>query len=610
MTELIYLTDSYRKNIRTKILSVTQKGDLWELILEKTIFYPQGGGQPSDKGTITGAAGSAKVKHVRLGGTEIIHECSLDGTLEPHEDVDCTIDWELRYRNMRIHSAGHIVHEAVMLVAPALIPRKGDHGSHAYIEYSGTLEPVERSVIQQKTNEIIERNIPLHTEFVTLSELKQRASYIPEHLPENKPLRILTIEGFRPIPDGGTHVQNTSEVGSVTINEIEYTNGTVRVHYSVKPDQKIQKHPAPVVEGKRGDALIADLLNLQQHATDDIQKSPRSPIDLQLKYLESKSELAALGRQMKYVAKEDKQRVGIVFNDVKKSIERALKDKREMGRLPVQAGGKWEDWALDITAPGVRPPEGHLHIVTQAIMEITRIFEHIGFTRVRHPEVDWDWYAFESLNMPPSHPARDEWETFFIRYPGKPGNDPKKQTMVLTPHTSNGQVREMEKGKLPIRMINIAKCYRRQSDVSHVPMFHQFEGLLVDKNVSIGHLKGVFDYFVKCFYGENREIRLRPFHFQFTEPSFEVDINCGICLGSAKLPDGTPCKLCKSGWLELGGAGMVHPTVLKNGGIDPSSYSGFAFGWGIERTYMMRSGTNLDDIRLLYSNDIRFLEQF
>lgn len=182
--------------------------------------------------------------------------------------------------------------------------------------------------------------------------------------------------------------------------------------------------------------------------------------------------------------------------------------------------------------------------------------------------------------------------------------------MVLTPHTSNGQVREMEKGKLPIRMINIAKCYRRQSDISHVPMFHQFEGLYIDKNVSIGNLKGVMDFFFKNYYGPERKSRLRPFHFQFTEPSFEVDINCGVCLGKARLPDGQSCKLCKDGWLELGGAGMVHPNVLKAGGVDIKIYNGFAFGWGVERVAMMKSGTKLDDIRLLYSNDIRFLDQF
>ncbi|KKU86948.1 MAG: Phenylalanine-tRNA ligase alpha subunit [Candidatus Gottesmanbacteria bacterium GW2011_GWA2_47_9] len=312
--------------------------------------------------------------------------------------------------------------------------------------------------------------------------------------------------------------------------------------------------------------------------------------------LGAKSELAKLTKQIRSVPEADRPQVGTVVNQVKQTIEETLQ-KHQASSVKHQ-----EDW-VDVTAPGILPPQGHLHIVSQAISEITRIFERIGFTRVRHPEVDWDWYPFGSLNMPPNHPARDEWETFFIDYPGKPGKDPKKQKVVLTPHTSNGQVREMEKGTLPIRMINIAKCYRRQSDVSHVPMFHQFEGLYVDHNVSIAHLKGVLDYFVKQFFGPERKARIRPFHFQFTEPSFEVDISCGVCLGKG-------CRLCKEGWLELGGAGMVHPVVLKNGGVDTSTYSGFAFGWGIERTYMMKAGTQLDDIRLLYSNDVRFLEQF
>jgi phenylalanyl-tRNA synthetase alpha chain len=365
--------------------------------------------------------------------------------------------------------------------------------------------------------------------------------------------------------------------------------------------------------------LISLFIQSQEEALATIKRGGKSSEDLRIELLGAKSDIARLTKQIRLVPKEERSKIGPVVTEVKKSIEEAL------GRVSSSENRESRKEWVDVTTPGRRPPEGHLHIVTQAIMEITRIFERIGFTRVRHPEVDWDWYAFESLNMPQNHPARDEWETFFIdtssmsfsrrresalsktRIPDQVGNDNR---IVLTPHTSNGQVREMEKGKLPIRMINIAKCYRRQIDVSHTPMFHQFEGLYVDKNVSIGHLKGVFDYFVKQFFGSDRNIRLRPFHFQFTEPSFEVDINCGICLGTGKLTDGTSCKLCKTGWLELGGAGMVHPVVLRNGGIDPSVYSGFAFGWGIERTYMMKSGTKLDDIRLLYSNDIRFLQQF
>ena len=351
------------------------------------------------------------------------------------------------------------------------------------------------------------------------------------------------------------------------------------------------------------DQLISLLLALKEEAENQIEQSDTSYEDLRLSIFGKESELTKLSQTMRLVPKEDKQRVGIVLNQVKKSLEELLSQKAK------ESGLVNEDW-MDVTAPGIRPPEGHLHIVTQAIEEITQIFNKLGFTRVRHPEVDWDWYPFESLNMPHSHPASDEWETFYITYPDSPGKDHKKQKIVLTPHTSNGQVREMEKGVLPIRMINIAKCYRRQIDVSHTPMFHQFEGLYIDKNVSIGHLKGVLDYFAKAFYGKDRKTRIRPFHFQFTEPSFEVDISCGICNGKARLPDGQGCKLCKEGWLELGGAGMVHPVVLKNGNIDTTIYNGFAFGWGVERSYMMKSGTQLDDIRLLYGNDVRFLEQF
>ncbi|MEY4723397.1 MAG: hypothetical protein RLZZ324_910 [Candidatus Parcubacteria bacterium] len=318
-----------------------------------------------------------------------------------------------------------------------------------------------------------------------------------------------------------------------------------------------------------------------------------------------KGEFNSLLKGLGALAAEERAATGARANELKQEVLVALTARR--AELENASAGALADteW-LDVTAPGVKPPEGHLHLVTQAIHEITDIFSRIGFSRVRHPEVEWDWYTFESLNMPSDHPARDEWETFFMDAP----TDPKLGKMVLTPHTSSGQVREMQRGELPIRMINISKTYRRQIDVSHTPMFHQFEGLLVDKDVSVTHLKGVLDYFAQQFFGPERKTRLRPYHFRFTEPSFEVDISCGICGGTAKLADGTKCRLCKQGWLELGGAGMTHPNVLKAGGIDPEKYGAFAFGWGVERTMMMKAGVRIDDIRELYKNDLRFLKQF
>jgi len=332
------------------------------------------------------------------------------------------------------------------------------------------------------------------------------------------------------------------------------------------------------------------------------QQASATRSDLEKMFLSNNGLFTIISKQITEVEPTDRKTAGKALNQLKTAIEtvlasstgREVKDKR---------------W-VDLTIPGEKPEVGHVHPISQAMAEITGIFEHSGFTRVRYPEVDWDWYAFESLNMSPSHPARDEWETFFVDLP----RSDEKGQVVLTPHTSNGQVREMERlGEPPIRMINIARCYRRQQDVTHTQMFHQFEGLVVDKGINIQHLKGTLDYFAEQFYGPGTKSRIRPFHFQFTEPSFEVDFSCHICSGTGEIAqDGKTekCRFCKSGWHEVGGCGMVHPNVLKAGGIDPDVYTGFAFGWGIERTYTLKKGLEIDDIRLLYSGDFKFLEQF
>lgn len=253
---------------------------------------------------------------------------------------------------------------------------------------------------------------------------------------------------------------------------------------------------------------------------------------------------------------------------------------------------------IDLTLPFNTDFAGSSHLIPQAIEQIQDIFNKIGFSRRRYPEIDTDWYYAEGLNIPKDHPARDDQETFYL-----------ENGFVLTAHTSNGQLHEMETHKPPIRMINIGKTYRRQADTSHSPMFHQFEGLVIDKGINIANLISVTDYFAKSFFGPNRKTRLRPHHFQFTEPSFEIDISCDLCGGTGKIESNT-CKMCKSGWLELGGAGMVHKNVLKNGGLDPAIYSGFAFGWGVERVLLMRSGLKIADLRTLFTDDINFLNQF
>lgn len=304
--------------------------------------------------------------------------------------------------------------------------------------------------------------------------------------------------------------------------------------------------------------------------------------EIEIKYLGKKG---VFNIEFDKLVKADKSKLGKEFNSQKQKAEKIIANKRD------ELIKKIEKESFDVTIPGILPPIGHLHLITQAIKEIEEIFTKIGFIRRRYPEIDTDWYAAEGLNIPKDHPARDDQETFYI-----------SDNIVLTPHTSNGQLREMEAVKKPpIKMINIGKNYRRQIDVSHTPMFHQFEGLFIDKDINITHLIGVGNFFVQNYFGKNRRVRLRPHHFQFTEPSFEIDITCGVCNGAG-------CRLCKAGWLELGGAGMVHPVVLKNGRIDPKKYSGFAFGWGVERVLAMKY--NLPDIRNIYTTDLRILNQF
>ncbi len=348
--------------------------------------------------------------------------------------------------------------------------------------------------------------------------------------------------------------------------------------------------------------MIKDLEKIKNAALKAIEKVGDADAlqDLRVVYLGRKGELTKLLKGLKDLDGGARQEMGQVANQVKQELEAALVAREsalEKARFDAIAQEEW----IDVTAPGVSQQEGSLHLVTQTINRIVDIFSTIGFSRVSAPEVDWDYYAFEALNMPKEHPARDDWETFFIdehvskRY-GK---------QVLTPHTSNAQVRLLEEHDVPLKIINIARVYRRQADASHVPMFHQVEGFCVGDSITIADLKGTVEHFLYGFFGKDRKIRYRPYNFRFTEPSFEIDIDCDVCAGT-----GENCRVCKGGWVELAGAGLTHPHVLKAGGVDPKKYGAFAFGFGVERIAMMGGGVSIPDMRMMYQNDVRFLKQF
>ena len=312
--------------------------------------------------------------------------------------------------------------------------------------------------------------------------------------------------------------------------------------------------------------------------------------DVKVKYLGKKGELTAVLKSMKDVAPEDRPKVGQMVNETRAVIEEMLEATKTKMEKAIREE-KLKQEVIDVTLPSKKSSVGHRHPNNIALEEVERIFVGMGYEVVEGPEVEYDLYNFEKLNIPADHPAKDEQDTFYIN-----------KDIVLRTQTSPVQARVMEQGKLPIRMIAPGRVFRSDEvDATHSPSFHQIEGLVIDKNVSFADLKGTLEEFAKELLGETKT-KFRPHHFPFTEPSAEVDVSCFKCGGKG-------CRFCKgSGWIEILGCGMVHPHVLEMCGIDPEEYTGFAFGVGLERIALLKY--EIDDMRLLYENDIRFLKQF
>ena len=312
---------------------------------------------------------------------------------------------------------------------------------------------------------------------------------------------------------------------------------------------------------------------------------------VRIKYLGRKGILTSVLKRLKELPLEQRPKAGAEANQLKEEIERSIEKRRLVFQSQLQQE-RFRSEKIDVTLPGKKRPLGRLHPITQVIEKSVDIFVGLGFTVALGPEIESEYYHFEALNMPPEHPARDMWSTFYVT-----------DNLVLRAHTSPVQIRVMEQNDPPVRIISVGRCYRRDPfDPSHSPVLHQIEGLYVDECVSFGDLKGTLEVFVEKMYGEDVGVRFVPSYFPFTEPSAEVKISCVICRGKG-------CKVCKqSGWLEVLGCGMVHPSVFKAVGYDPDKYSGFAFGMGIDRIAMLKY--RIDDIRLFYENDLSFLEQF
>jgi phenylalanyl-tRNA synthetase alpha chain len=335
--------------------------------------------------------------------------------------------------------------------------------------------------------------------------------------------------------------------------------------------------------------MIEKLIELEKRALQELEsvEDLDSLEKFRVAYLGKKGKVLSSMKVLRELPTQDRPEAGQLANRIKNQLSKRFEEKREsLGSLK----GRGPSF-LDVTLPGREPARGHFHPITLVLEEICRIFEGMGFRIVKGPDVELDYYNFEALNFPKDHPARDMQDTFYI-----------SDNVVLRTHTSPMQVRVMESQPPPVSIISPGKAFRRDSDVSHTPMFHQVEGLLVDKGITLGDLKGTLTAFVHQMFGRNTGLRFRPSFFPFTEPSAEVDIQCVICLGKG-------CRTCsKTGWLEILGSGMVDPEVYRFVGYDPEIYSGFAFGMGIERIAMLKYG--IDDIQHFYKNDMRFLRQF
>lgn len=347
--------------------------------------------------------------------------------------------------------------------------------------------------------------------------------------------------------------------------------------------------------------LIKKLKKLEKDAQEEIKKAAdfKSLEKIWVKYLSRRGELSCVIKQIKkvelkkrplagQVANKVKNNLNILFGATKKSLEKRLFEK------------SIKEEKVDITAPGIRPQKGHLHPLTQVMNEVIDIFRSMGFSVQEGPEVETDYYNFTALNVPTTHPAREMMDTFWIKGKKKWAEG---RGILLRTHTSPVQIRTMKKFKWPIRIIAPGRCFRHEAtDASHEATFYQIEGLMIDNDIVLAHLKGTFDYLVKRLFGPKTHIRLRPGYFPFVEPGFEMDITCQVCGGRG-------CSVCKkTGWVEIIPCGMVHPNVLKNAGYNPKKARGFAFGMGLDRITMMKYGIN--DIRLFHKGDLRFLNQF
>lgn len=576
MSKLVYLTDSYKKTLETEVVEAGVKGNQSWVILKETIFYPEGGGQPSDQGQIKGVYGNLEVTQVTYNNGRPLHFGKTGGQFKNGDKVEIEINWLRRYRNMQVHSAGHIIHEAVKGLVPEVEPLEGEHGKHPNIKYKGIVDQLLKEQIESKSNEIIFQNLEITSKFVSREELTGMLTKLPDYLPINKQLRVIQLGSFPATPDGGTQVKNTGEVPPISITSINYDeSGDSIISYGVA---RVESKVESVLYEKA--SVIPEFERLKSEAMPLIEQDADLG-SVRLKLLGKRGLLNEVFKKVLQSEKYNRASVGSAFNQLKLEIEQEFQI-----RTAAQVVGK-KRVEHDLTLPGTPIPIGLLHPVNAVAREMNEIFHGLGFSVADGPELENDEYNYNRLNLPMDHPARDLQDSLYIKEPD----------ILLRTHTSSVEAHILAEQKPPYRFVFPGKCYRFENvNASNHMMFYQYQGLAIGERITLANLKSTFDTFLRKFYGEKTKSRFRCKYYPEVEPGVGVDVDCPFCHQKG-------CSVCKfRGWIEISGAGMVHPNMLERVGLDPQKYSGFAFGMGLDRVAMTRYGIN--DIRALFNGDL------
>lgn len=581
MTQALYLSDSYQQTVKAKIIEVGKD----HLILDKTIFYPQGGGQPSDKGTIASDSGELHVKSVDYNSGNIKHSGTIKGEFAIGQTVHLSIDWPLRLKHMQWHTAGHLVDLVVRQMYPELVPVRGMHGigKKLFIEYEGlhelNLTKLNKELTQLRTSQPI-----IKTQFVTLGELKKLANWLPPKLPTTKKLRVLSIGDSYHIPDGGTQLKTGDLIWSISISKIETTESSTLIQYLVSEpptvhnpriDESIHEHRLSKSPGD-----VHTQFQLDSETVKDVNQLEA----LRIKYLGKKGSTTLLLKSLQGLSLKDKKIYGPILNELKKSQESALKNKA------VELAARNLKHESDLTIPGQIKPTGRLHPTTVIIREMNEFFRYHGFSIGEGPEIEDVEYNFRRLNLPEGHPATDLQDSLFIQEPN----------LLLRTHTSSVETRILSNYQPPLRVVVPGKCYRNETNsVTNTSFFYQYQGFVVDDGINMGHLKDILTQFHQFLFGTDVKLRFRYKYYPEVSPGMGVDMECQFCRGKG-------CQVCKyRGYIEVLGSGMIHSNTLHACGIDPEIYSGFAFGMGLDRLVMSKYG--ITDIRKLYGGEIAYL---